>query len=353
MRVLYGLCTIGLGHVTRSAPVIEGLLERGHGVDIMSHGPALALAKRIFAHRVRYIDFDDFDLPVVERPWTFVPLTVIGWPRIEVDLRAERRQVRTLVRRHRYDLIIADGRLGMHHRDVPSYLINHQLRLMTMRRFGWVEWIGEWYMWQHCKHYTGIIVPDDPAIKLAGEMAHDLDHYHPARVFYPGFLSSFTRRDTDEHIDTLISISGPDPGRRHLMAKCIKEAQDLPGRTVVMTGRDESDRVVGRVEVLGLVDNQRREELMNAAKVCVARAGYSSLMDLMVLRTPAVLMPTIGQTEQMYLARHLQDQGLFRMTTIKELDLARDIELAMQRKPLAMDFSTPETVQRILEYVGA
>ena len=51
--------------------------------------------------------------------------------------------------------------------------------------------------------------------------------------------------------------------------------------------------------------------LIMQSKHIVARCGYSTVMDLATLMQKAVLVPTPGQTEQEYIAAHLQENRFF------------------------------------------
>jgi predicted glycosyltransferase len=48
----------------------------------------------------------------------------------------------------------------------------------------------------------------------------------------------------------------------------------------------------------------------------IARAGYSTIMDLIAIQQKAILVPTPGQKEQEYLGEHLQHHRLF--TTVSQ-----------------------------------
>jgi UDP-N-acetylglucosamine:LPS N-acetylglucosamine transferase len=52
-------------------------------------------------------------------------------------------------------------------------------------------------------------------------------------------------------------------------------------------------------------------QLIGRAGVIICRPGYSTIMDLVTLGRNAILVPTPGQTEQEYLARHLSADGIF------------------------------------------
>ena len=91
-------------------------------------------------------------------------------------------------------------------------------------------------------------------------------------------------------------------------------------------------------------------ELASAALV-VCRSGYSTVMDLVRLRCRAVLVPTPGQTEQEYLARHLTRQGWFLSFDQSGIDLAEAITKGLSHEAPACDFdfeSHLEAVQGFL-----
>ena len=61
-------------------------------------------------------------------------------------------------------------------------------------------------------------------------------------------------------------------------------------------------------------------EIMSSG-VIISRAGYTSIMDFVHLKKPAILIPTPGQTEQEYLAEHLSDKQMFLFCEQKAFDL--------------------------------
>ena len=59
------------------------------------------------------------------------------------------------------------------------------------------------------------------------------------------------------------------------------------------------------------VDDVTFVKLVNSSENIICRGGYSTLMDLIRLGKSAYLVPTPGQTEQEYLAKHLCKEGYF------------------------------------------
>lgn len=53
----------------------------------------------------------------------------------------------------------------------------------------------------------------------------------------------------------------------------------------------------------------------------ISRSGYTTIMDLVKLGHPALLIPTPGQTEQEYLAKHLLEKKFFNCLLQKDISL--------------------------------
>jgi len=64
------------------------------------------------------------------------------------------------------------------------------------------------------------------------------------------------------------------------------------------------------------------------SKVIVARAGYSTLMDLADWKKPCVLIPTPGQPEQEYLGEYIELNNWALVSSQKELSIKNQIEEA-------------------------
>ena len=63
MRIIFGVMEWGLGHSTRDIPLIEGLLSKGHSIDVLSHGRALKILQEKFGSRCNYFDVPSFFIP--------------------------------------------------------------------------------------------------------------------------------------------------------------------------------------------------------------------------------------------------------------------------------------------------
>ena len=83
-------------------------------------------------------------------------------------------------------------------------------------------------------------------------------------------------------------------------------------------------------------------ELLNKAilesGIFIGRSGYSTVMDLARTGKPALLIPTPGQTEQVYLASKFRKENVFYAQNQHERNLEVGMEEAKKRTGLTGDF---------------
>jgi UDP-N-acetylglucosamine:LPS N-acetylglucosamine transferase len=70
------------------------------------------------------------------------------------------------------------------------------------------------------------------------------------------------------------------------------------------------------------------EEAIHSSVFVIARSGYSTVMDLIKLQKKTILIPTPGQTEQEYLAKHLFSQKLAFAVDQENFDLEKALDAA-------------------------
>ena len=85
---------------------------------------------------------------------------------------------------------------------------------------------------------------------------------------------------------------------------------------------------------------------LSNAKLVICRSGYSSIMDLLKFRKKAVLIPTPGQTEQLYLAKLMKDKNWFCTEQQSDFDLTHAIPqcLASQQVAPTLNFELHKQV---------
>jgi len=353
MRIIYGVCSWGLGHATRSLPVIRKLIKEQHTLTVISNGRSLELLKKELGENVEFVDIPDYPMLVSENTRQFLAKSIVYWPvfikRIEDGLS----QLQTVLNKKQYDCIISDARYDMYSKKISSFFISHQMRIMNPLRIKMFESAMERFNLFFFKRFVGVMVPDYKEDNLSGDLSHHLRRIDENRIHYVGVLSDFKKRSIRKDIDYLISISGPEPPRSFLEEKLTSQIPKLEGNVVITLGKAEDYSIIKKkhLTTYSFVTKELREELLNKAKLVVSRSGYSTIMDVAVVGTKALFIPTPGQIEQEYLSQYHNTRGTFYSVSQDTIDLTSDVKVAGQRTGITRECDVNKTVENILRIV--
>jgi uncharacterized protein (TIGR00661 family) len=354
MKIIYGVCSWGLGHATRSLPVIRKLVSEQHNITVISNGRSLDVLKKELGDTVDYVDIPDYPMLLSENSRQFIAKSIVYWPvfikRIEDGLA----QLQKILAQNQYDCIISDARYDMYSKKIPSFFISHQMRIMNPLRIRLFENAMERFNLFFFKRFVGVMVPDYKEESLSGDLSHHLRRIDENRLHYVGVLSDFTKRQMSKDIDYLISISGPEPQRSMLEEKLVAQAHELPGTVVLTLGKTEKYSVVKKkhLTTYSFVTKELREELLNRAKLVVSRSGYSTIMDVAVVGTKALLIPTPGQIEQEYLGAYHMSKGTFYSVSQETIDLKQDVICAQEKTGITRECDVKKTVETIMRIIA-
>ncbi len=276
MKIIYAVCSWGLGHATRSLPVIRKLLEENYEVTIISNGRALDLLRKELKEKATFIDIPDYPLLVSENKQQFIAKSMVYWPlfiqRMEVGLQLLTR----LLNKQPCDRIISDGRYDMYSKKIPSYFISHQMRIMNPLRIRMFEKGSERFNLFFFKRFKEIIIPDYKTNDLSGDLSHNLNKINEKKLHYVGVLSDFRKKNLKKDIDYFFSLSGPEPQRSILEQKIRSEINNLQGNIVFTLGKTEQKENIKNenIEIFTYLSKDEREEFLNRTKLVISRSGY-------------------------------------------------------------------------------
>jgi uncharacterized protein (TIGR00661 family) len=354
MKIVYGVCSWGLGHATRSLPVIRALINEGHVLTIVSHDRALTLLQQEIGDYATYADIQDYPMLISENGRQFLAKSAVYWPlfihRIEQGLG----HLKTILNKEHYHLIISDSRYDMYSRKTPSMFISHQMRIMNPMRIRMLERGSERFNQFFFNRFTDVIVPDTKTNSLSGDLSHNLKLLNEDAIHYVGPLSDFHKKRLVKNIDYLVSLSGPEPQRTILETKIMDQLSSLDGSIVLTQGKPETAEKTKQdnITVYTSVSRQTRENLLNKAKIVIGRSGYTTIMDLAVTGTKALLIPTPGQIEQEYLATYHSKAGTFATVTQPRINLTDDLTRVKKTTGVKNTPSVTKTVDNILEVIS-
>ncbi len=347
----------GLGHAARCIPVIKAFRNAGCRVVVASSGPGAELIGREPGMgAIEIVPFPGFSVSY-SRYW-LLPHLFLQLPSFLYHIEREKKMLKILAGRLGPDLIISDNRYGLFHDSIPSILITHQLRPQLPAFFKPLENSLSAVIKKWAGNFNECWIPDFPGAPASGELVEGWNRLPLVR--FTGWLSRFGsdrpgfRRNMNSCRDgeradcqgsdtsggkryryrILFILSGPEPQRSILEKKITCQCLSACVRAMIVRGVPSDPvkkRSVKNLDVVSFLDSKALYEAICNSRLVICRSGYSSVMDLLVLGKRAVLVPTPGQTEQLYLARWLDDKGWFKMITQKDFNI--DMVLAMEALP--------------------
>jgi hypothetical protein len=323
-KIFYAALDWGLGHATRSVPIIRHLLRNNkvilgvtpHTAQVFENEFPNLERLACPAYGIRYSAHWPLELTLLAR-----------WPRFHQVMAHENRQLRELVSSARVDTVVSDNRYGLYDARVHSILVTHQVFLKSQLFSRAAQSVNRRWLLR----FNEIWVPDfeEYAESLSGELSHGL-LFHP-NVTYIGPQSRLIKSQTATENDYLFILSGPEPLRSQLELKLMRLSATLSATITIASGTNPPAQIPAGVRYFAFPSAKELSGLIAGARTIICRSGYSTLMDLFLLgKKQIILIPTPGQPEQEYLAGYWQDR--FGAMCLEESRLTGETVKAMANK---------------------
>ena len=361
-HVLFAILDWGMGHATRTWPLIVTARRMGAQVTVASRGTAGAWLDARMAEWDRRHDAED--LPPwsrVEKPGVTItyargiatlPRIALQMPRFVRSIAREHAWATALARRHGVTHVFSDNCYGAWADvdGVSNVFMTHQLHPpVPAPAKAWARSV----VMRYAERFDAVWVPDMEDQALAGALSAPLSE----ATRFIGPLSRFQVDDdapsgldgstaqADRPADLLGLVSGPEP-QRSTMEAALRTCFLRDGRpALILAGKPGGGqhREANVLTVHDAEDNRFRAAILGAETI-VCRSGYSTLLDLVVLGRTAVLVPTVGQPEQEGLARAWSRKHGW--TTVEAADLATFAPLKATGRVVEVDRTGPESILR-------
>ncbi len=306
LKVLFAILDWGLGHATRSTPIISFLQEQGAEIIIASRGLSGMYLKRNFPE-LHQLTFPDSDVTYSSMGATpSILARGLAQPTIN---QKQKEWTEMAVEQYGITHIISDNVYGIYSSKVRSILITHQLQLQTKLLQNQVnKRLAKWI-----DRFDEVWVPDvEGEHALTGELTKNI--YLKTPVKHIGILTALENVDGGNmEFEFIAMLSGPEPLRSDLEIKLEKHLSKLGGNHALVRGTNKAKTTPIRdnITYFDLVQNGELSRLIAQSNAVICRSGYSSIMDLIALRKPAILIPTPGQPEQAYLSQRCAHRKWF------------------------------------------
>ena len=307
----------GLGHATRSIPIIRELHHQGVEVIIASAGRAGYLLQEEFPNCL-YLDLPSYKIVYQSKNmfWN------IAWqfPKLVNAIIKEHYRLKKIIKAYHIEGVVSDSRFGCFNRQVACVIVTHQIniRIPFSPLQLLVNKINHWIIYQ----FDACWIPD---LRGEGALSGTLSYPNtgvPAK--YIGILSRMEQLDLVKKYDVTIVLSGPEPQRSLFEKKLIEQAKGLLLQFLIIQGKTEKKerfKPAPHIEVISFLTSKELNSVLAESTTIISRSGYSTIMDLAKLGKNAILISTPGQTEQEYLAEYLFKKGVFYTQKQHKLDL--------------------------------
>lgn len=318
MRVLFTILDWGLGHATRSVPLIDEAIGTGAEPIIAARGLSLAYLQKRFPE-IKTVELPDKEVKYGDKG-AFLSL-------------AKRAVQQTSINKMQFDWtqktiadfgithIISDNVYGCFSPKIPSVIISHQLSLKAP--FGKSLVNKELAHW--LEKFQEIWVPDLPGDhSLAGDLL--INPFLKKEPKFLGHISRFSQKvEVDKKIEYLAILSGPEPQRSIFEKQIVSAFKDFPEQLTLVRGTLLQSAPISGINTFDMLMDDELEAHINSAENVICRSGYTSLLDLVALNAKACLVPTPQQYEQEYLANRMKENGWFEVQEQKNWEMKKGL----------------------------
>lgn len=318
----------GIGHASRCVPIIRYLQQLNHRVVVAADHKPLALLQLVFPE-IEFIRFPGYE-PNYSKSNSLILKMLTEAPSIIRSFKNDAKELDKIIKQYNIDGLISDNRFGAFSSKIPSVFITHQLFIQTPKVLNFTKPVINYLNFNYIRKFNEVWIPDfEMEPNLSGNLSHG--KLSGLNVKYVGPLSRFTvgnddQADKTEKIyDLLVLLSGPEPQRSMLETLILNQLNETKLKTIIIRGLPGEKIIPECSDNLSMKNHVNQDELqtlLTQSTQIVARAGYSTIMDFVALKRHAILIPTPGQTEQMYLAKYLGKNDQFTFINQKDFHVS-------------------------------
>ena len=315
----------GLGHAGRMIPLASRLHDMGHNILIGAGEKHLSFFRNEVPG-LTLINFPGFN-PVYSR---FLPQYIVllfRIPALICHIIREHSGLKKIIRDYSIDIVISDNRFGLWNKNIRTVYVTHMPLIPFPRAFAFLEFTGVLLHRAVIRRYSLCFIPDLPgSVNISGRLAHT--GRLPGNTRFIGILSRFmdlSSSGSEDHSSfrhNTVIISGPSPQSEILRKKLTDIFIDMEPPTIILGGKPgikQDELRSGNIIYYNHLPSSAMMQVIKGSDHLVARAGYTTIMELISLNCSALLIPTPGQTEQEYLVRYLTEKGWFTSISQKKI----------------------------------
>lgn len=338
-KALFAISSLWLWHATRTMVIISHFLKKWYEIDLISFWNALKFLKlELKNQKINFIEFTDY--PALERWtwWKFYFYLFLDVFKTTILIKKENKFVENIAKN--YDFIFSDWKYWVYSKEVPSFLLNHQLAFVMPKWMWFLQWFTDWLNIKYIRNFDYLFIPDYENFEnsLAWRLSHP-NWINKVNHSYIWILSSFLdyEKKQNNKIDYLFTISWYlHEHKESFVDKLLEQAKKLNWKKVFIlwnTKNNYKKELENDINIYSFLGWEDRKEMFFNAETIISRAWYTTIMDLVELWKKAILFPTPNQTEQEYLAIYLKEKNMFVFWEEKD-DFKKLIKKTTELSPL-------------------
>ncbi len=316
IKVLVAPLNWGLGHATRCVPIINELIKQNAEVIIGSDGNALKFLQKEFPN-LTCVNLPNSEIKYYNSipAWLSVILQI---PKFIYQIYRDKKIANDFLKKNHIDIIISDNRYGLYSSKVRSVIITHQIQIKNVG----FEFIPNYFIRNFISKFNLCLIPDFESVNesLAGNLSHGSSIIK--NTIYIGPLSRFNFINQTQQLDVIpVIISGPNPLKSKIQKTLIDVLATSNYKFLIISGDVILNKFVekGNIKIVSHLNSDELEKTINNSPLIISTGGYSSIMDYYKMQKKTIFIPFPGQTEQEYLAKHLNNYPLFSFLKYKHL----------------------------------
>ncbi len=319
--VLIAILNWGLGHATRSVPLIDAFLVKKYDVHIASDGESLDFLKKEFP-KLKFYSLPGYNISYTHD--SILKNVLQSSASILSAIFKEKYVINSIAEKINANLIVSDNRYGARSKKIRSVLLTHQLNIRLKSSI--LSKLATGFIRHLINKFDEIWIPDFcDSNSLSGELSiNDFDN-----VKFIGPVSRMRSIDLEKKYDIAVVLSGPEPQRTNFEKIVLAQLKDFEKKVIVVRGKINEEGgyyLNDNVEVKSYLLSKELNKVINQSDIVISRSGYTTIMDLAVLGKKAIFVPTPGQTEQEHLAEYLKEKKFYYSCIQDDFDLRIALE---------------------------
>lgn len=306
-KIIFFILNWGLGHATRSIPIIEDLINNNNNIILVSSGNAKEYLQSRFSD-LTIKSSPDYKVTYASNSLFTQIKLLFQLPKLLYVIVKEKKLLNELVVKYHPDLVISDSCYGAYSKSVKSIFITHQLTIQSSIFNKIINYIN----FKKLQKFNQILIPDYSNHLLSRDLSSLRYSFQKSLVVsfikpQSRFKNTITPFFLKDIFDFAI-VSGPEPQKSHFFNFLISK-YSISGKRlkIAISGLNHIEAVdvpTNIIVIFNIDDTNFLMCVLNAEKI-IARSGYSTIMDLYVLNSlqKVLFYPTKGQTEQEYLSK--------------------------------------------------